>query len=89
MHVPHGEQKILVASLGGTSKNPIWYYNLKATPEVTIAVDGVRGTYRAREVSPEEKAALWPVLVDAYPPYDMYQARSDRDIPVFICDPVS
>jgi deazaflavin-dependent oxidoreductase (nitroreductase family) len=89
MHVPHGEQKILVASLGGTSKNPIWYYNLKATPEVTIAVDGVRGTYRAREVSPEEKAVLWPVLVDAYPPYDMYQARSDRDIPVFICDPVS
>ena len=89
MHVPHGEQKILVASLGGISKNPVWYYNLKATPEVTIAVDGVRHTYRAREVSPQEKAALWPVIVDAYPPYDMYQARSDRDIPVFICDPVS
>ena len=34
-------------------------------------------------------AALWPVLVDAYPPYDTYQARCDRDIPVFICDPVT
>jgi hypothetical protein len=39
-------------------------------------------------VSPEEKATLWPVIVDAYPPYDEYQARSDRDIPVFVCDPL-
>ena len=42
MHVPHGEQKILVASLGGTSRNPIWYYNLKATP---------RGHHRRRRSS--------------------------------------
>ena len=88
MHVPHGDQKILVASLGGISKNPLWYYNLKTTPEVTIRADGVSGPYRAREVSPEEKARLWPVIVDAYPPYDEYQARTDRDIPVFVCDPV-
>ena len=88
MHVPHGEQKILVASLGGISKNPLWYYNLKATPDITIAADGVSGAYRAREVSAEEKASLWPVIVDAYPPYDEYQARTDRDIPVFVCDPV-
>ena len=88
MHVPHGEQKILVASLGGISKNPVWYYNLKATPDITIAADGVSGAYRAREVSAEEKASLWPVIVDAYPPYDEYQARTDRDIPVFVCDPV-
>ena len=88
MHVPHGEQKILVASLGGISKNPVWYYNLKATPDITIAADGVSGAYRAQEVSAEEKASLWRVIVDAYPPYDEYQARTDRDIPVFVCDPV-
>jgi deazaflavin-dependent oxidoreductase (nitroreductase family) len=88
MHVPHGEQKILVASLGGISKNPSWYYNLKATPDITITVDGGSRTYRAREVGSEEKAKLWPVLVDAYPPYDEYQARTDRDIPVFVCDPM-
>ena len=88
MHVPHGEQKILVASLGGTSKHPIWYYNLKADPDIAIEVDGTRRAYRAREIGPEEKASLWPVIVDAYPPYDTYQARSDRDMPVFVCDPV-
>jgi len=88
MHVPHGEQKILVASLGGISKNPVWYYNLKATPDIRITADGITRAYRAREVSADEKASLWPVIVDAYPPYDEYQARTDRDIPVFVCDPV-
>jgi len=88
MHVPHGETKILVASLGGISKNPVWYYNLKAAPDVTITADGVTRAYRAREVDPEEKAKLWPILVEAYPPYDEYQARTDRDIPVVVCDPV-
>ena len=88
MHVPHGQQKILVASLGGISKNPVWYYNLKANPDVTITADGITRGYRAREVSPDEKSALWPVIVDAYPPYDEYQARTDRDIPVFVCDPI-
>ena len=51
--------------------------------------DGVTRAYRAREVSPEEKAVLWPVIVDAYPPYDEYQARTDRNIPVFVCDVAS
>jgi deazaflavin-dependent oxidoreductase (nitroreductase family) len=88
MHVPHGDQKILVASLGGISKNPVWYYNLKANPDITITVDGITRAYRAREVGSQEKATLWPVLVAAYPPYDEYQARTDRDIPVFVCDPV-
>jgi deazaflavin-dependent oxidoreductase (nitroreductase family) len=87
MHVPYGERKILVASLGGISKNPVWYYNLKANPNVTITVDGVTKAYRARQVEPEEKAKLWPIIVDAYPPYDEYQARTDRDIPVFVCEP--
>ena len=87
MHVPHGDQKILVASLGGISKNPVWYYNLKANPDVTITADGVTRAYRARGVGEEEKASLWPLIVEAYPPYDEYQARTDRDIPVFVCAP--
>lgn len=88
MHVPHEDKKILVASLGGISKNPVWYYNLKANPDITITADGITRAYRAREVGSEEKARLWPIIVEAYPPYDEYQARTDRDIPVFVCDPV-
>ena len=88
MHVAHGDKKVLVASLGGISKNPVWYYNLKANPDVTITAEGTTHDYRAREVGPDEKASLWPVICAAYPPYDEYQARTDRDIPVFVCDPV-
>jgi deazaflavin-dependent oxidoreductase (nitroreductase family) len=88
MYVPYGEQQILVASMGGASKNPTWFYNLKANPDISIQAKGETRTYRAHQVSPEKKAELWPTIIEAYPPYDAYQARTDRDIPVFLCDPV-
>ncbi len=89
IHIAHGENKLLVASSGGMPKNPVWYYNLKANPEIKIMADGKNLDYRARQVSDEEKAALWPVLLDVYPDFDEYQARTDRNIPVFSCEPIS
>jgi len=90
IHLPHGEQnKLLVASQGGMPKNPVWYYNIKANPEIKIMVDGEEKTYLARQVSDEEKAALWPHLLSLYPDFDEYQARTDRNIPVFMCEPKS
>ena len=88
IHIPHGENKLLVASSGGMPKNPVWYYNIKAHPEIQIMADGQEKTYRARQVDDEEKAALWPVLLDVYPDFDEYQARTDRNIPVFNCEPI-
>jgi len=88
IHLPHGDSKLMVASQGGMPVNPAWYYNVKTNPDIQIMVDGVERSYRARQVSPEEKAALWPHLVSLYPAFDQYQARTDRDIPVFICEPV-
>jgi deazaflavin-dependent oxidoreductase (nitroreductase family) len=89
IHLPHGENKLMVASQGGMPKNPVWYYNVKANPEVQIMVGGEEKTYRARQVSDEEKAALWPHLLSLYPDFDEYQARTDRNIPVFSCEPVA
>ena len=88
IHIAHGENKLLVASSGGMPKNPVWYYNIKAHPEIQIMADGQEKTYRARQVDDEEKAALWPVLLDVYPDFDEYQARTDRNIPVFSCEPI-
>ena len=88
IHIPHGDNKLLVASSGGMPKNPVWYYNIKAHPEIQIMADGQEKTYRARQVDDEEKAALWPVLLDVYPDFDEYQARTDRNIPVFSCEPI-
>ncbi|GAB5452750.1 MAG: nitroreductase family deazaflavin-dependent oxidoreductase [Halioglobus sp.] len=86
--LPHGDNKLLVASQGGMPKNPVWYYNIKANPDVQIMVGGQEKAYRARQVSDEEKAALWPHLLSMYPDFDEYQARTDRNIPVFSAEPV-
>jgi F420H(2)-dependent quinone reductase len=83
-----GEKKLLVASKGGMSKHPFWYYNIKANPEVEIMAGGKVAKYRAEQASDEEKREVWPVLLGVYPDFDEYQARTDRNIPVFICSPL-
>ena len=88
IHIRHGDNKILVASSGGMPKNPLWYYNLKAHPWIKIMADGQEAEYIARQVDDEEKAALWPHLLSLYPDFDEYQARTDRNIPVFSCEPI-
>ena len=88
IHVPRGDAKILVGSQGGLDSNPAWVYSVRANPDVVIQAVGSKGRYRAREVSLDEKRELWPHLTAAYPPYDEYQARTDRNIPVFLCKPV-
>lgn len=77
---------VLVASKGGDDRDPQWYRNLSANPDVEILIDGATRKMRARTASPEEKAALWPDIVAAYKYYDSYQKRAARDIPVVICE---
>ena len=56
-------------------------------PDVDVQVKGRTLALRARLASPEEKARLWPICCQHYPDYAAYQARTDRDIPVFVCEP--
>ena len=87
MYIPHGDGVLLVASLGGAPRHPTWYYNLVANPDIEVLV-GTRTTkLRARRATPAEKSELWGICCKFYPPYDSYQARTERDIPVFICEP--
>ena len=78
---------VLVASKGGDDRHPFWYNNLVAQPEVDLTIRGVTRPFRARTASSAEKAALWPRIVAAYPGYRAYQRRTERDIPVVICEP--
>jgi len=87
IYVPNGKDVILVASQGGMSTNPLWYYNIRANPEVGITAEGETRRMIAHEASTKEKAAVWPVAVKAYPDFEDYQARTTRNIPVFICKP--
>jgi F420H(2)-dependent quinone reductase len=70
----------------GVDSHPLWYYNIKANPNVEITVAGKTRQMTARQVSDEQKCELWPHLLSLYPDFDEYQARTDRDIPVFICE---
>ena len=87
MYVPYREGVILVASLGGAPRHPTWYYNLVKNPDIDVYVKGDKLALRARQASPAEKAEVWPICCEHYPDYATYQARTDRDIPVFICEP--
>jgi deazaflavin-dependent oxidoreductase (nitroreductase family) len=78
---------VLVASKGGHRDHPQWYKNLAANPEVELTNNGSTRAMRARTATPEEKAALWPTLVDRYRGYTDYRRNTDRDIPVVICEP--
>jgi deazaflavin-dependent oxidoreductase (nitroreductase family) len=80
---------VLVASKGGDDRNPEWYCNLLANPnvEITVLPTGEVRPLRARVASPEETEELWPKIVGAYQGYERYQKRTHRDIPVVICEP--
>lgn len=86
IYLPYEDKCLLVASQGGLNKHPVWYHNVKANPAIDIMVDGHTRYMHARQVSSEEKKELWPHLLSLYPDFDEYQARTDRDIPVFICE---
>lgn len=87
IYLGDGERIVLVASQGGLPRNPLWYENLAARPEVSFRTPRGERRYRARTADPAEKAALWPHLVAIYRDYDDYQRRTERDIPVVVLDP--
>jgi deazaflavin-dependent oxidoreductase (nitroreductase family) len=88
MYTPHQDRVLIVASLGGAPQHPVWYHNIMANPDVVIQ-DGSRiRKMHARQASAAEKAELWPLCVASYPDFAAYQARTERDIPLMICEPV-
>jgi deazaflavin-dependent oxidoreductase (nitroreductase family) len=83
-----GNGYVLVASLGGAPKHPLWYHNLKADPNVEIRDRANVYSMRALEVEDTaEKQRLWDIAVEAYPPYQDYQEKTDRVIPIFLAEP--
>ena len=87
MRVEHDGTYAAVASLGGAPKHPVWYYNLVAEPHVELRDGTVKRDMVAREVTGEEKAQWWERAVAAYPDYADYQAKTEREIPVFVLEP--
>lgn len=82
-----GENLVLVASKGGIDRNPAWYLNLKANPETTAWWKGRKRRFRARDATDAERERLWPMMVAIYRPYESYQRRTERKIPVVVLEP--
>jgi deazaflavin-dependent oxidoreductase (nitroreductase family) len=89
MRVKVGEGYVLVGSYGGRPDNPAWVNNLRANPNVEIRDMTEVFKMRVREVEADaERQRLWEAAAAAYPPYNEYQAKTSRKIPVFIAEPV-
>ena len=83
-----GDDYLIVASKGGSPEPPAWYRNLSEQPEVDVQVLDDRFKARARTATAEEKPAMWQEMIGLWPPYDDYQRRTDREIPVVVLERV-
>jgi deazaflavin-dependent oxidoreductase (nitroreductase family) len=82
-----GDDYLVVASMGGAPKHPSWYLNLVANPDAEVQVKGDIIPVRAHTATDEEKPRLWKIVTEQWPNYDVYQTRTDRQIPVVVLSP--
>jgi F420H(2)-dependent quinone reductase len=87
-YVPDGENIAVIASKGGFPKNPAWFYNLKAHPDTTAQIGPERRAVHACVVTdPEERKRIWAKALRIYRPYEDYEARAGREIPIVVLEP--
>jgi deazaflavin-dependent oxidoreductase (nitroreductase family) len=82
---PQGDGRFAIwAANGGSPSNPNWYHNLKAHPATTAEVGPETFAVLAEELEDTARAELWPELVSRYPGLGETQAKTTRQIPVFV-----
>lgn len=87
IYLRDGTDLVVVASSGGMKDDPQWYRNLMAAPDTTVQVGPDVRRVHARTATPDERARLWPRLVEMYSDYDSYQSWTEREIPVVLLSP--
>jgi deazaflavin-dependent oxidoreductase (nitroreductase family) len=83
LYVPDGDDLLVVGSGGGSVREPAWCANLRAEPLVECVRSGRVEARRAEELKGEDRARAWQRALLVYPGYESYQARLDREIPIF------
>lgn len=86
MSVPYGDHYLAVASKGGAPKNPLWYQNVLAHPDVTVEVGNEKFAATARLLSGVERESAFAQAVSVFPNYAEYQKKTEREIPVFLLE---
>jgi F420H(2)-dependent quinone reductase len=87
VYIADGENLVVIGSNAGHGRTPAWSLNLKANPEAEVEVGRERRPVRARVAEGEERAELWRKHNDQYSGFDEYEARTDRDIALFVLEP--
>lgn len=86
--VEHDGVYAVVASKGGAPEPPQWYWNLLAHPHVELQDRAVKKDYLAREVEGAERELWWERAVESWPDYAEYAKKTDREIQVFVLEPM-
>jgi deazaflavin-dependent oxidoreductase (nitroreductase family) len=86
MTVRDGDAYVVIASNGGLPNHPGWYFNIKANPEARLEVAAEAFDVRGRVATAEERARLWPGIVERFPGYGKYQRKAPREIPLVILE---
>ena len=81
--VPFEGHLHVVASAWGQERHPGWRYNLEADPVCVVQAPGERYAAFAEVLTDEEKAAIWPTVLEVIPQIGIYETRTDRNIRVF------
>jgi deazaflavin-dependent oxidoreductase (nitroreductase family) len=84
-----GDNYVVVASKGGSPKHPLWFLNLRDNPDVELQVGSDTFPARARVTGGAERERLWQAMTKIWPDYNAYQARTTRQIPVVVLEPVA
>ena len=87
IYIEDGEDLVVVGSKGGSHRHPAWFLNLREMAETEVEIAGERRGVKVRLATPEEKQRLWPRAVEVYAPYESYQRRTEREIPLVILSP--
>jgi deazaflavin-dependent oxidoreductase (nitroreductase family) len=82
-----GDNVVLVASYGGDDRDPQWYSNLVAHPDVDVVMSGWSKSMRARLAEGDERTRLWEALTANHTRYAGYQRKTSRQIPVVVLEP--
>jgi F420H(2)-dependent quinone reductase len=86
-YLADGDNIVIVASKGGSPRQPAWFHNLRANPDTSVQVGSRRIRVTARVATPKERSRLWPKVVALYRGYEQYQRRTSRRIPLVILEP--
>jgi deazaflavin-dependent oxidoreductase (nitroreductase family) len=89
LYVNHDDGYLIMGSKGGNPDHPVWFLNLQANPECEIRVSTLHTKACARVLEGDERALAWAKVTARHPTYAKYQARTDRDIPVVMIEPIA